>query len=314
MTVDNRHLQSLTELKPGSGLARAGANLRAGTADIVASRAVVWWHVLLCAIATLNVILWSRSAFMVTHSPAANHGVADAASHLQLLLSAAYVFGCAFRSVLPVYDIPRIVLVNSRLSSVMIGRSIATVAELCFAAQWALILHRMALLSDSLPAQIASLLIMPLIVLAEACSWYAVLTTAQRAHAFENSIWGISAALVVASLLVMEPHRVAGLYLPMIAWCVGGAAYVAFIFLFDVPAYWSRWRADQAFSRTPLPEHRTRLPRHLPAPDRVVSLGELEGRNTLDVALLQRWRLEQHLAGLRSHDPRWATHLRSRVG
>jgi hypothetical protein len=82
-------------------------------------------------------------------------------------------------------------------------------------------------------------------VLAEVCSWYAVLTTAQRAHALENSIWGISAALVVAGLLVVEPHRVAGLYLPMVAWCVGGAAYVAYIFLVDVPAYWSRWIADQ---------------------------------------------------------------------
>jgi hypothetical protein len=247
--VDNRHPQSLTELKPGSGLARAGTTLRAETVDIVASRAVVWWHVLLCAMATLNVILWSRSAVLVTHAPAANHAVADAASNLQLLLSAAYVFGCAFRSVLPVYDIPRIVLVDSRLSSVIVGRSIATVAELCFAAQWALILHRMALLSDSLPAQVAALLILPLIVLAEACSWYAVLTTAQRAHAFENSLWGIAAALVVAGLLVVDPHRVAGLHLPMIAWCVGGAAYVMYIFLFDVPAYWSRWRADQASGR-----------------------------------------------------------------
>ena len=247
--MDNRHLQSLTQLKPGSGLARAGATLRAGTADIVASRAVIWWHVLLCAIAVLNVILWSRSAYLVTHAPAGNHAIADAASRLQLLLSAAYVFGCAFRSVLPVYDIPRIVLVNSRLSSVIVGRSIATVAELCFAAQWALMLHQMALLSASLPAQIASLLIVPLIVLAEVCSWYAVLTTAQRAHAFENSLWGIAAALVVAGLLVVDPHRVARLHLPMIAWCVGGTAYVMYIFLFDVPAYWSRWRTDQANGR-----------------------------------------------------------------
>ncbi len=243
--MDNRHLQNLSDLKPGSWLARARLNFFARRADTVNSRAVVWRHALLCAIAALNVVLWSLSAFAVTHVQAVNHAEA-AASHLQLLLCAAYVFGCAYRSVLPVYDIPRVVLVDSRLSSVIIGRSVATIAELCFAAQWALILHRMALLSDSLPVRTVSLVIVPLIVLAEGCSWYAVLTTEQRAHALENSIWGISAALVVASLLVVEPHRVAGLYLPMIAWCVGGAAYVAFIFLFDVPAYWSRWRADQA--------------------------------------------------------------------
>ena len=84
---------------------------------------------------------------------------------------------------------------------------------------------------------------MPLIVLAEGFSWYAVLTTGQRAHAAENSVWGLSAALAVASMLVIGPHRLAALYPPMIA---GGAAYVAFIFFYDVPMYWSRWLVDQA--------------------------------------------------------------------
>jgi hypothetical protein len=215
----------------------------------VKSRAIVLWHALLCAIAALNLVVWSLSASAVAHAQAANHLHAGASGLVQLLLSAGYVLGCAFRSVLPVYDIPRIVLVNSRLSSVIVGRSIATAAELCFAVQWALILHRMALLSDSPTGIAVSLLIVPLILIAEGCSWYAVLSTAQRAHAFENSLWGFTAALVIGSLLLMEPHRVAGLYRPMMAWCVGGAAYVAYIFLFDVPAYWSRWRADQINGR-----------------------------------------------------------------
>ena len=32
----------------------------------------------------------------------------------------------------------------------------------------------------------------------------------------------------------------------MIAWCVAGALYVAFMFSFDVPTYAARWAADQA--------------------------------------------------------------------
>ena len=165
---------------------------------------------------------------------------------MQLLLSAVYVAGCAFRSFLPVIDIPRLVLIDSRLSSVLVGRSVATVAELCFAAQWALILHRAALLGRSPFVQEVSLAVVPLIMLAEGCSWYAVLTTEQRAHAVENSLWGLSAALAVAGMLVIGPHRLAALYLPMIA---GGAAYVAFIFIYDVPMYWSRWLVDQANGR-----------------------------------------------------------------
>jgi hypothetical protein len=168
---------------------------------------------------------------------------AGAAGYLQLLLSGAYVGGCAFRSFLPVIDIPRLVLVDSRLSSVLVGRSIATVAELCFAAQWALVLHRAAVSSGTPAAQAIALAVVPLIVLAEAFSWYAVLTTGQRAHAAENSLWGLSAALVVVGVLTIGPQSAASLYPAVIA---GGAAYVAFIFVYDVPMYWARWRADQA--------------------------------------------------------------------
>lgn len=214
------------------------------------SPAVAWWHTLLRAIAVLNLALWSLTAVAVTSGQAVTHTrTGDAALHMQLLLSAVYVLGCAFRSWLPVYDIPRLVLVDSRLSSILVGRSVATVAELCFAAQWALILHSVAVLTGSPFGQVVSIAIVPLIVLAEGCSWHAVLTTAQRGHIAENSLWGVSAALVVASLLVIGPHRLAELHPPMIAWCVGGIVYVGYMFFFDVPMYWTRWRSDQTNKR-----------------------------------------------------------------
>lgn len=211
----------------------------------VRSRAVAWWHTSLRSIAVLNVALWSLAALAVTREHARIPIESDAA-YIQLLLSAVYVAGCAFRSVLPVIDIPRLVLIDSRLSSVLVGRSVATVAELCFAAQWALVLHRTALLGGSPFVQAVSFAVVPLILLAEGFSWYAVLTTKQRAHAVENSLWGLAAALAVAGMLVIGPHRLAALYPPMIA---GGAAYVAFIFFYDVPMYWSRWHVDQANGR-----------------------------------------------------------------
>lgn len=218
--------------------------------DDAMTHAVARWHVLLCAIAALNLALWSLSTVAVADGRSLVDAGIAAASHVQLLLSGVYVFACAFRSVLPVYDIPRIVLVDSRLSSVMVGRTVATIAELCFAAQWALILHHIALLSHSAFGGVASLAIVPLIIVAEGYSWYAVLTTAQRGHIVENSLWGLAAALVVASLianlLVIGPDGVAGLYPKMIVWCIGGAAYVVFIFVFDVPMYWSRWLADRS--------------------------------------------------------------------
>jgi len=214
-----------------------------------ASGSVILWHKLLRAVAVLNLALWSLSAVAASRGQT-THAAADAAVQAQLLLSAGYVLGCAFRSVLPVCDIPRLVLIDSRLSSVLVGRSVATLAELCFAAQWALILSRVAVLTGSSLGQWVALAIVPLIVLAEGCSWYAVLTTHQRGHVVENSIWGIAAALVVATLLVIGPHRLEELYPPVILWCIGGTAFVAFIFFLDVPMYRARWLADRAAGRT----------------------------------------------------------------
>jgi len=212
----------------------------------VSSHAVAWWHTALRAIAVLNVTLWSVAAVALNCEHDSIRSETYAACYMQLVLSAGYVAGCAYRSFLPVIDIPRIVLINSRLSSVLVGRSVATVAELCFAAQWALMLHRAALLGHSPFVQAVSFGIVPLIVLAEGCCWYAVLTAEQRAHAAENSLWGLSAALAVASLLVIGPHQLAAFYPAII---VAGSAYVAFIFLYDVPMYWSRWLLDQAKGR-----------------------------------------------------------------
>jgi hypothetical protein len=202
------------------------------------SRAVAWWRQSLRAVAVLNIALWSLAAVAVAGT--------DVSSHLQLLLSAGYVAGCAFRCFLPLVDIPRIALVDSPLSRVSIGRSVATVAELCFAAQWAGALHRLASFDHNPFVQAVSMAMVPLIVLAEGCSWYAVLTTRQRPHAAENSLWGLSAALVVSAMLAIGPQGSAALHSQVIA---GGTLYVAFIFVYDVPMYWARWRSDQALGR-----------------------------------------------------------------
>lgn len=163
----------------------------------------------------------------------------------QVVLSGLYVFGCAYRSFLPVYDIPRICIVDSFASSVLVGRSVATVAELAFAAQWAVWLHA----SELESVRLVSLTIVPLIVVAEICSWHAVLTTSNRGHIFENSLWGIAAALIVICLVVIATQSPAERSLALFVWSFGGALYVAYIFIVDVPMYRARWKADLAVGR-----------------------------------------------------------------
>jgi hypothetical protein len=168
---------------------------------------------------------------------------------LQLVLSAVYVFGCAFRCAFPVYDVPRLCLFNHWLSSVIVGRSVATAAELCFVAQWALMLREISSATRSVAGRVASLAVVPLIAIAETCSWYSVLTTSNLGHVAEESIWGLCAALLVASVAAISPRCAAHRRPMLLGWCVAGMAYVTFMYVVDVPMYWARWLADEAAGR-----------------------------------------------------------------
>ncbi len=88
----------------------------------------------------------------------------------------------------------------------------------------------------------------------KAFSWYAVLTT-EAASVTRSRIrsGGVAAALIGCEYAWRSARiDIAALYPLMIAWCVGGAAYVAFMFFVDVPMYWSRWLAERG-ERAPIP-------------------------------------------------------------
>src|SRR5262245_51442406 len=107
----------------------------------------IWWGFLL-GVSSTNISLWLvlRRYFQ---GRALGQQRASFQVELMVLLCAAYVFGCAFRSVLPRADVQRIVLFDTWLSSVAIGRSVATIAEVCFVIQWAIVLHQLGRLSRS---------------------------------------------------------------------------------------------------------------------------------------------------------------------
>jgi hypothetical protein len=210
---------------------------------------VTTWRVFLCAVGALNIFAWSLSGAALRQRRPHLDAEAYAARRLQLLFSAGYVFGCAFRSAFPVYDVQRMVLIDSWLSSVIVGRSVATLAELCFVAQWALLLREISRRAGSATGNATSMLLVPLIAVAEVFSWYSVLTTSNLGHVVEESLWGLNAALFTFSLVTIWPRCEKPLRPILAAWCIAGLAYVAFMFLVDVPMYWSRWLADEASGR-----------------------------------------------------------------
>ena len=212
---------------------------------------LVWWA-LLGAVSIFNVMAWSASATLAHRRSLTLHPATRHAIHLQMLLSAGYVLGCAFRSAFPVYDVGRFCLVDSWLSSVMVGRSVATVAELCFAAQWALLMHGIAQANEHRIGLRVARLVMPMIVLAELCSWHAVLTTSNLGHVLEESLWGLCAAVLVTSLVLVWPRCTRELRPAVAAAAAIGVGYVVYMFQVDVPMYWTRWLAEAGHSRVPL--------------------------------------------------------------
>jgi hypothetical protein len=209
------------------------------------SNPVAWWWGFLTLVSGTNVVVW----FVMYHqfheqTPAALGGTPATGS--MLLLCAAYVFGCAFRSVLPRADVQRICLVDSWLSSVLVGRSVATVAEICFVAQWALVLNQLGAMTGAETTLNVARVIVPLIVIAEICSWYAVVTTNYLGNAIENSLWAVAFFVVGVGLgrLLPEFNGPVRLALAVAILCIAG--YLAFLIIVDVPMYLKRWRADLA--------------------------------------------------------------------
>ncbi|HKC45668.1 MAG TPA: hypothetical protein VKC64_17690 [Burkholderiales bacterium] len=181
---------------------------------------------------------WSVSAWRLGRRRPQLSADAYATRRLLLWLAAVYVLGCGFRSVLPMIDVPRLCLHDTWASYIVVGRSVATVAELAFAAQCALLLREAG-------ATRASLAVVPLIAVAEILSWLATLTTNNLFHAFENSLWALTAAMAVAFLASRWP-LVGDRGKRVIAAAIGcGAAYIAFIAIIDVPMYLARWQPGQ---------------------------------------------------------------------
>jgi len=218
---------------------------RARPLSLAWSNPVAWWWGFLTLVSAANIAIWVALYRQFGEQPA---GALSTSSEigLMLLLCAGYVFGCAFRSFLPRADVQRICLFDTWLSSVVVGRSVATIAELCFAAQWAVILNQLGAMTSADTTLNVALVIVPLLVIAECFSWYAVLTTNYLGNAIENSLWAVAFFLVGIGLCRLLPEFHGAVRIMLIAAIACTVLYLAFLVTVDVPMYLNRWRTGRA--------------------------------------------------------------------
>ena len=219
--------------------------VRARSTSLAWSNPLAKWWSLLTLVSGANIALWFWLYHALSGPPADRHG-GTSGMGLMLILCAAYVFGCAFRSLLPRADVQRICLFDTWLSSVVVGRSVATVAEICFAAQWAIVLHKLGAMTGADTASTIAWVIVPLIIVAECFSWYAVLTTNYLFNGIENSIWAVVFFAIGVGLGRLLPHFDGLVRVVLAVAIVGIGAYLAFLVTVDVPMYLDRWRAKAA--------------------------------------------------------------------
>jgi hypothetical protein len=218
---------------------------QARSGSLAWSNPVARWWALLTLVSGVNIAAWFL-LYRYLLEPRTGSLGSTSGSELMLVLCAAYVFGCAFRSFLPRADVQRICLFDTWLSSVMVGRSVATVAEVSFAAQWAIILHRLGTMTGADTTLNAAWVVVPLILVAQCFSWHAVLTRNYLGHAIENSIWGVAFFIVGIGLCRLLPEFDGAVRVVLVVAIIGIAGFLAFLATIDVPMYLTRWRADVA--------------------------------------------------------------------
>ena len=217
---------------------------RARPSSLAWSNPVARWWGFLTLVSAANIAIWFMLYRQLPEYAAGSSGSRSGIG-LMLLLSAAYVFGCAFRSFLPRADVQRICLFDTWLSSIVVGRSVATVAEVAFAAQWAIIVHQLGTMAGADTTLNAAWVILPLIVIAECFSWYAVLTTNYLYNAIENSLWAVAFFIIGIGLCRLLPEF-DGPVRVVLAVAITEIVFffLAFLMTIDVPMYLSRWRTE----------------------------------------------------------------------
>src|SRR5262245_5219426 len=215
------------------------------------SNPLAWWWALLTLVSGANIAAWFL-LYGYLQQPLVDSFGRTYDLEVMLFLSAAYVSGCAFRSFLPRADVQRICLFDTWLSSVTVGRSVATVAEVCFAVQWAIILHKLGRMTGAHITLTAAWVIVPLILVAECFSWHAVLTRNYLGNAIENSIWAVSFFIVGIGLCRLLPEFEGPLGAVLIIAIIGIAGYLVFLATIDVPMYLTRWQVERVNSGGPL--------------------------------------------------------------
>ena len=202
--------------------------------------ALTWWRVL-CVLGVTNMCLWLAIWYF---GP-----IADPYYAIQLALSGVYVFVCAYRSIFPRVDLERLVVVDSTLSNIFLGRSAATIAEICFGVQLGLLVHQLGAYAGLPWVQHAAWIITICTVVAQAFCWHSILTLNHVTQAVESLLWAIGFSWMAALLAIIAMDTSGVIQSLAVAGAVGSMVFVTYVVVVDIPLYLRRFRQGKTMGR-----------------------------------------------------------------
>lgn len=195
------------------------------------NKTYIWWK-FLCLAAVVNIAVWLWA--LAVQSELQNF------SYSQPVLSGFYVLVCAFRSFFPRIDLERYCLFDNPLSSIALGRSLATLAEICFSVQCAILIYNLGICIESPAITVIAWCLVPIIIIAQICCWKAALTLNHCWHGIEEALW-IVMSILAAGCFLTGFFMLSG-FLKVIMGvgivCSLGAIYI--MLFVDIPMYFSR--------------------------------------------------------------------------
>jgi hypothetical protein len=203
----------------------------------------VWWA-MMSLLGLFNIGLWMYVYGLIKDSEAREGAELARYRKWQWIFCGLYVFGCASRSVVLRGDVARITMIDHWFASVLVGRTIATIAEVAFVAQWALLLLLLAKRVELKPVATIGWALVPLIGIAEIFSWWASLTTNHLGNVIEESLWAFDAMLMVLAFTLCYNRVSTQVQRFFQVGILAAVAYVIFMVAIDIPTYVSRWQAS----------------------------------------------------------------------
>jgi hypothetical protein len=211
----------------------------------MADSEVIYWWCALSGIALFNLVLLFFAYRKYLQNNEKQRTSILKIRKYQFYLASLYTLGCGFRSILPRADLRRVVLVDHWISAVVIGRTVATIAELSFVLQWSFLLYEIGIHTKNKTILHLAKWPFPIIVIAETFSWYACTTSNYLGTIIEESLWAVAAFITLYGLILARADYVKE-QLRFIKLAIAAAiGYIIYMVFVDVPAYVFKWLDQQ---------------------------------------------------------------------